>query len=166
MFKTPLALLALLTLTGCESEQPLPLRTTSSTVAPDRLLPGETLPGREKVFGIEVPPGLRVTSQFTDVVQLSGHVRPEAVTNYLRKHVVVDHVELGAQHTVFPRAYLKHDASKRLYRIDIVNERGVTNVKIRDITPPPVTQGLTEAERWERAGRNLDGSLKDRLKQY
>jgi hypothetical protein len=36
-------------------------------------------------------------------------------------------------------------------------------VTIRDITPPPLTPGLTEEQRWEQVGLNPDGTLKDRL---
>jgi hypothetical protein len=127
---------------------------------------GETLPGREQVFGIEVPRGMRVASRFNDVVQLSGHAAPEAVANHFRDHVLAQHVEVGANQTVFPRVFIKGDQSKRLYRIEIAHAQNRTTVNMRDITPPPVTEGLTEAERWERAGRNPDGTVKDPLKQY
>jgi hypothetical protein len=65
---------------------------------------------------------------------------------------------------VFPRVFVKGDKQKRIYRIEIHRARNLTTVNLRDITPPKVPQGLTEEERWERAGRNPDGSLKDPLK--
>lgn len=150
----------------CARDEPPPIERTQKPEAPDRLRPGETLPGREIVFGMEVPSGMRVASRFPEVVQLSGHVKPEAVINYFRKLVHADTVELGTTRTVFPRARVKTDEKKRLYRIEVVSERSLTKVRIRDITPSPPVQGLNNAERWERAGRNPDGSLKDRLKAY
>ena len=82
----------------------------------------------------------------------------------LREQVIVEHLELGTGRTVFPRVFVKNDPRKRLFRIEVSSQRNRTDVRIRDITPPPVTQGLNESQRWEQAGRNSDGSLKDRLK--
>jgi hypothetical protein len=154
-----------LALLGCEAPaaEPAPI---AEAVAPDRLTKEETLPGRSKVFGIEVPQGLSVAAEFDNVAHLTGHVKVEAVLGALRKQLVTSHVELGNQRATIPSAYVKDDASKRVYRVEIVSERGVTNVRIQDITPPPVAEGLNEEERWERAGRNPDGTIKDRLKVY
>jgi hypothetical protein len=132
----------------------------------DRLLPGEELPGRKRVFGIEVPHGLKVSSRFPDVVQLTGHVKLDSVLNVFRKQLLTEHIELGNQRAVFPRALVKGDAKKRVLRVEMVSEKGRVSVVIRDLTEPPVAQGLDEKERWDRAGRNPDGTLKDRLKVY
>ncbi len=159
-----LAAVALL-IAGCKSDDgpKLKLRPQSSA-SPDRLSDDEVLPGREEIFGIEVPRGMRVSSRFADFAMLTGHARPEAVANYFREHVLARHVEVGANQTVFPRVYVKGDESKRIYRIEIAHSRNRTTVSMRDITPPPETHGLSEQERWDKAGRNPDGTQKDRLK--
>lgn len=149
-----------------DAKSPEPLDRNLQASAPDRLRPGETLPGRERVFGIELPRGLSVAARFPEFVQLTGRVRSEDVANHFRKHVVAEHVELGTHRTVFPRAMVKGDEKRRIFRIDITRDRRMTYVKIRDITQAPVTQGLSEKERWDRAGRNPDGTLKDRQKVY
>jgi hypothetical protein len=118
------------------------------------------------VFGLEVPQGLVVAAEFTDTAQLNGKVELDSVLNALQKQLVSSPIELGNRRAVFPSAYVKGDAKRRLYRIEIAAERSFTTVKISDITPPPVVQGLDEDQRWERAGRNPDGTLKDRLKVY
>lgn len=156
--------LALLLAAACDSSDRTPKLTLSpASSAPDRLQKGELLPDKEQIFGIEVPRGMRVASRFQDVAQLTGHVKPEAMANYFRQHVLAQHVEIGANRTVFPRVFIKGDAKKRIYRIDIVSYQNLTTVNMRDITPPPVVEGLSEKERWERAGRNPDGTLKNPL---
>jgi hypothetical protein len=151
---------------ACKGERDQPLKRTPKAPAPDRLLPDEALPGVERVFGLEVPQGLSISAQFSDVAQLTGIVPAEAVVKKLRDQVIVEHLELGTERTVFPRVFVKNDPRKRLFRIEVSSQRNRTDVRIRDITPPPVTQGLNESQRWEQAGRNSDGSLKDRLKVY
>jgi hypothetical protein len=141
-------------------------RSVTRPVSGDSLAQDEVLPGRDQAFGLELPRGLRVISRHDDVVQMRGPLKPESVVNFFRERVAVQHVELGPNRTVFPRAYLKGDKTKRVYRIDVSGVGGQTTVKMRDITPPPVAPGLSEPQRWERAGRNPDGTLKDRKQVY
>lgn len=144
----------------------IPVRQRSTGTTPDRLLASEELPGQRRVFGIDVPAGLTVSAQFTDHAQLSGRVELNAVLKALQKQLVSGPVEYSPKRAVFTNALVPGDSKKRVYRIEIVAQRNVTSVQIRDITPLPVTEGLSEAERWDRAGRNPDGTLKDRLKVY
>jgi PBP1b-binding outer membrane lipoprotein LpoB len=161
------ALLSALALAGCSCERDATqLSRHAPPNATDRLLPGEELPGRPRVFGIEVPEGMHVAARFPKLAQLDGQVKLDAVTNYFKNHVDADRVELGNGTATFPSATVKGDAERRVYRIEVVAKHGTTSVKMRDITPPPVVEGLSEKERWERAGLNPDGSLKDRLKAY
>lgn len=156
-----------LLLVGCQepaNERPSPPR--SSTASPDRLLPSEELPGRPRVFGIEVPPGLKVSARFAERAQLTGHAELTGVVKALQKQLVTGAVELAPRRALFTSATVRSDPKKRVYRVEMVQERNLTTVQILDITPPPVMQGLSEAERWERAGMNPDGSVKDRLKVY
>lgn len=152
---------------ACRRDEEKPLvKNAPPPVATDRLLPGEELPGRPRVFGIEVPEGMRVSARFAKLVQLQGQVQHEAVANYFKTKVVTDRVELSKDRAIFPAATIPGDEEKRVFRIEIVSDHGTTSVRMRDVTPPPVEQGLSEKERWERAGFNADGSQKDRLKTY
>lgn len=137
-----------------------------STAAPDRLTKQEALPGRELVFGIEVPNAMRVSSRFDDVVHLTGSRTVRELVTYFSKHVSVANVELLPEGALFARARVNGDARGRVYRIDISQRGPISHVKISDVTAPPTIQGLSEAERWERAGLNADGTLKDRLQQF
>ena len=149
-----------------QDEAPPRTKAAEPGSSPDRLAPGEQLPGRERVFGIEVPEGLTVASRFPEVAQLSGHVKLESALSALQKQLEVEHIQLGTQRATFPRATVKGDTTKRLLRVELVSVRGRLDVNIRDITAEPAPEGLEERERWDRAGRNPDGTLKDRLKVY
>ena len=125
----------------------------------DRLEPGELAPGNTVVFGFRLPRDLTLERRFPDAAHAVGRVRPEHVANYVRQQVVVQHVEVGAGRTVFPRVRIKGGDAKKMYRIEVIADGAETKLVIRDVTPPPTVQGLTEAERWRQAGRTPDGKL-------
>lgn len=115
-------------------------------------------------FGIPVPQGLRVTGRYLKSVYMTGKAGAGDLTEYFRTHVLTDHLEIAGRQTIFPRVYVKGDALKRIYRIEIASlGPRYSKVTIRDITPPPLTPGLSEEQRWEQVGMNPDGTLKDRL---
>ncbi len=149
---------------GCQRDE----TTTENPVdAPeDHLAPGEHLPDAELTFGIEVPRGMRVTATFKDVAQLDGSLSIEQLVSYYKEHVLVAAIEMGATQAVFPRVYVRGDAQKRQYRIVISKHDNRSKVRITDVTGTPVVKGLSERERWERAGLNPDGTQKDRLKAF
>jgi hypothetical protein len=131
----------------------------------DRLAPGELAPGRVQAFGLLLPRELTVEARFHDQVHASGPVTPEALANYVRVRVDVVHVEIGAARTVFPRARIKGGDAQRIYRIEVVPSGPRTRLVIRDTTPPPTVQGISEAERWRRAGMTPSGELVDPKRQ-
>jgi hypothetical protein len=131
----------------------------------DRLARGELAPGKADAFGLLLPRRLRVEAEFPREVHASGRVPPEALANYIRKRVTVQHVELGAARTVFPQARINAGDSSRRYRIEVVAGRGgTTRLVVRDVTRAAAAQGLSQQERWRRAGIGPDGrplNLKD-----
>ncbi|HLV19434.1 MAG TPA: hypothetical protein VKZ49_01080, partial [Polyangiaceae bacterium] len=56
---------------------------------------------------------------------------------------------------------IKGQPPDKLYRIEIVEDGLRTRLLVRDVTPPPTVQGLTEQERYRRAGITPDGKLLD-----
>jgi hypothetical protein len=66
----------------------------------------------------------------------------------------------------FARVSLKGDTSGHVYDIEISREGTTSYVRMKDVTAPPRVQGLSDADRWQRAGMNPDGTVKDRLQQY
>ena len=164
------ALLAL-ALAGCESDEPPVVPADYGSAGPppawsarpvDRLAPGELRPGKAEAFGLVLPRKLRVQARHARAVHASGRVSPEAVANYIRQRVTVAHVELGAARTVFPNATINGGPAGKVFRIEVMAARGGgTNLVIRDVTPPPATEGLSEEERWRRAGLTPDGKVID-----
>jgi hypothetical protein len=124
----------------------------------DRLAPGELSPGTARAFGLEVPDGMLVRGQFYDVAYLHGRVAPDALANYVRERVVVDHVEIGAARTVFPYARIKKGPADRFFQIEVIAGNGLTELVIQDVTPRPKLPAPTSNEEsWRRAGRRPDG---------
>jgi hypothetical protein len=124
----------------------------------DHLAEGELAPSKQEVFGFPVPVGMRLENNLGDRAYLLGRIPPEHVANYVRQHVVVSHVELGAARTVFPQARIKGGPAGRVYTLEVVPDRLGTRLIIKDVTPPPPPPpGLTEEERWRAAGMSPDG---------
>lgn len=137
-----------------------------SNSAADRLVRGEALPGRPLAFGIEVPPPMQVNAEFNDLVQLSGPTGVRELVSYFAKHTNVVAVEMTSSGARFARVSLKGDTSGHVYDIEISREGTTSYVRMKDVTAPPRVQGLSDADRWQRAGMNPDGTVKDRLQQY
>ncbi len=148
---------------GCRSsEPPLELVRPAPTPTPPADQAGRPeLPDAETAFGLPVPEGLRVARHFADSAYLSGRLSMNEALAEIRKHVISGGVELTAKRALFSRAYIRQDEQKRLFRIEISKTHSGSQVRINDITPPPTTHGLSESERWRRAGRNPDGTLID-----
>jgi hypothetical protein len=123
----------------------------------DRLAPGELTEGKATAYGLVLPRQLQIERRFPDAVHAAGIASPEAVSNFVRQRVEVSHVEIGAARTVFPVARIKGGDTARSYRIDVVADGPTTRLVVRDVTPPPTPEGLSEEERWRRAGMTPDG---------
>jgi hypothetical protein len=126
----------------------------------DRLAPGELPPGEQALFGLVIPKGMKVQGQFSETGLAWGEVPAEDVANYVRSRVEVERVEIGAARTIFPAVRIKDGASDHTFRIEVVRESVGTRLIVQDLTPPPAPPpepGLSEAERWRRAGFTPDG---------
>ncbi len=47
---------------------------------------------------------------------------------------------------------MKGQPPERVVRIEVVEDFDSTELLLRDLTPPPVQPGLSEDERWRKAG--------------
>lgn len=147
----------LLVLGACDSDREKasapPPPSASARVPVDRLAPGELQPGTEKAYGLVLPRKLKVIQRFSDAVHAAGPLKAEDVANYIRKRVSVYRVELGATGTIFPDAKIRGGDKQRTYRITVsAVGRDRSKIAIEDVTPPPKVEGLSESERWKRAG--------------
>lgn len=136
-----------------------PVHAPSGVTTPDRLAEDEALPESETAFGVPVPRGMRLTRHFLDSAYLSGSLSVEQSLDHVRSLVLASSVEMAAGGAVFHRAKIRGDEEDRLFRIEITPTRRGSQVVIRNITPPPTTPGLSEADQWRQAGRNPDGTL-------
>jgi len=153
---------------GCRAKQEVvaggqPSASAAASARPpvDHLEPGELTPGKAVVFGMRVPRSMSVDRRYPDAAHISGSVTPESVANYVRKRVAVSRVEIGAARTVFPAVKIKGGDPQKTYRIEVIASPGRTKLVIRDTTKPPMTRGLSEAERWKRAGLTPEGKPLD-----
>lgn len=156
----PLTAMSVTTLSCSKEPIEAPVELTPS-VAPDRLAPGEPLIGSQQVWGLRVPDGMTIASQYARKVHLTGSRPLTAVVEALREQVTTSHIEVTPTRIVIARAYAKDVSERKLLRIEALIEGAQTRVYISDITPEPVPSGMSAAESWERAGRNPDGTIKN-----
>jgi len=154
---------------ACREQAPAPtLRGAAAASASrpvDHLAPDELAPGKSEVYGFPVPRGMDLESRLKDRAYISGRVSPEALANYVRQHVSVSHVEVGAARTVFPMARIKGGPVDRYYNFEVLPDGPQTRLVIKDVTPPPPPPpGLSDEERWRRAGMTPQGKPLDAKK--
>lgn len=137
---------------SCAQKPNPPPAPAPSASAVDRLLPGELSEGQERALGLAVPRGMLLERAFGDLAQARGRVEMEPLANYVRRRVDVATVEIGAARTLFPRAHVKGEPDAKLVRIEVVRDNDNSVLIVRDITPPPFVPGLSEDERWRKAG--------------
>lgn len=124
----------------------------------DQLRPGELAEGKEKMFGLVVPRDLRIVRRFSESIVATGAPRAEEVANYVRHRVTAATVEVGPARTIFNSARIKGDEREdKLLRIEVVQYPSKTELVVKDVTPIPIDEGLTEEERWRRAGISPSG---------
>ena len=126
---------------------------------PDRLTPGELAEGDAELFGLRLPKGMRVEARFAKSGHASGPISPEQLSNYVKGRIDVRHVELAASRTVFSNARIKGAAAEQRFRIEVIPRGQNSKLSVELLNPPkpPAEQGLSEAERWRRAGLTPDG---------
>lgn len=162
MSRTATTCLALALLAGCEGRKiEFGPGTPTSAKPMDRLAPGELPPGTTEVWGFIAPQAMRLDRQFPEQAFFVGNVSAEALANYVRTRVEAERVEIGAARTVFPAARIKAGKPDRIYRFEVLKEGMGSRLVIKDITPPPVEPGLSDEERWRKAGLTPDGKPLD-----
>jgi hypothetical protein len=166
--KSRLAFSTLLLCASCHPKTaPAPVGSATASAAStpvDHLAPDELASGAADIWGFPVPRDMHIESHYHEVAYLSGAVKPDALSNYVRDRVIVSHVEIGAGRTIFPDARIKGGAPDRVYELEVIPEPGRTQLVIHDLTPPKVLPGLTDAQRWQQAGLTPQGRPLDMKK--
>lgn len=157
------AYVALALVAGCKREEAPPPQVESNGAprpkTPDRVAPGALLEGEKVVFGWRAPRDMKLIARFPDAAHFEGRVKLAHLEDYVRQRVVMRHVEVTPTHSIFPNVRIRGGDPKRIYRFEIAPQRDSVELVIRDITPPPPTEGLSEEERWRRAGLTPEGKL-------
>ena len=158
MKRTGLAF-ALLAMVGCgKEEEPkilLPMALHRPTPV-DSTLPGEMAEGRERAFGFPMPRDMKIIARMEKVWTGETTLALESVANYVRARIATENVETGPSRTVFTDAVPRYDASKTI-KVTVARKSGKTLLIVRDKTRRPAEKGLSEEERWRRAGIGPDG---------
>lgn len=143
---------------GCKRSTP------KSELPPDRLAPSEVVESKEKAFGLPLPRVSEVKARFPTTMHVTSRLTAEELANFVRARSKGGKSTPGATSTVLEGVTPRDDDTKRL-TIEIRPSRSADGMKsemiVRDTTPPPLAPGLTDEERFRRAGLKPDGTLLD-----
>ncbi len=166
---------ALALIAGCGRNDPIQVGHASGASEPklatpvDRLAPGELEAGDEIAFGLPIPKGMRVVRRFSDSTHAKGKVDHDELVAYLKRRLATSHLTYEPDKVVFPEVRIRNEVGKgtgkaapdTTLRVEVWADRDMTWLRVTDTTVPPVVEGLTDAERWRRAGMHPDGSPLD-----
>jgi hypothetical protein len=146
---------------GDETGAQPPAPASAPDVPRDTTKPGEIAEGTEQAFGLLLPRDMVVTARLPDAVYATGNLPLVPLTNYVRERLLSQRVDTGPEKTVFAGAAIKADPTRRV-EVEVLSRRGKVQVVVRDRTPPPQVPGLSEEERWRRAGLTPKGKVIDK----
>lgn len=130
----------------------------------DQLAPNEVVEGQDKAFALPLPRYARVTGRFQTSITVRSHLTPEDLANFVRARVKEGKVVAGGAATTFENVVVPNEPGRRL-TIDVrratITGDARSEMTVRDTTPPPVEPGLTDEQRWKKAGFGPDGKLLD-----
>jgi len=127
--------------------------------SPDRLPAGKLLEGEELAFGFRIPKGMKL-SLTRKLARASGDVNFEDLSDYVKDRLVARHAEMFGARLVFPQAKIR-GGDGGIYEVTLINGGREQILLIQDIGRPPAPVGLSEEERWKRAGLTPKGQLVD-----
>lgn len=130
----------------------------------DHTLPGELREGSVKVAGLPLPDGFVVDRVFDGETYAHGPASPEQTANYLRRRLDAASVEVGATKTIFTRARARGGAVS--VRVEVIARGLSTSLIVIELHNQATEQGLSDEERWRKAGLRPDGSLIDPTKSF
>ena len=155
-------LVSLVILTNCGHRQQAAIgtnRDAGAKPAPiDHLAPGELGQSKLLAFGFPIPQGMVVERRFSNSVYLAGSVSPSALLDYVRTHAITGPAERIGNRRVFSKVKIRGGDSSRVYDIELDDSGTLQKLVVTDVTPPPLEPGLTEEERWRKAGYKPDGT--------
>lgn len=146
---------------SCKSKEDAP---KSKEVPSDHLANGEVVEGKERAFGLPLPRAARVAARFATSVDVTSPLAPEQLVNFTRARVTGGDVSPGTTTTKLANVIPRDDTSKRLtieIRVSRASDGSRSEMVVFDTTPAPVEPGLTEEQRWKKAGFTPQGKIAD-----
>lgn len=150
--------------TSCKRDEKPPPTETKPPPS-DHLVPGEVVEGKERAFGLPLPRMSRVASAAEGTIDVYSSLSPEDLVNFVRVRVKEGKVIPGSSSTLLEAVVPLGDLKKRI-SIDVHAFRGNdatvrSEMIVRDLTPIPSEPGLTDEQRWKKAGLTPDGRIAD-----
>jgi hypothetical protein len=141
----------------------VPLAEAVDAQAPrEHLADGELLEGTEQAYGLTLPRGLKIDTNLPPQIVASGEPKAADVANYVRRRVAMGSVKVGAASTMFLRVQVPARPGRELtIRVEPRATGTGVQMTIRDVTPPPVDQSLTDEQRWQQVGIAPGGKIAD-----
>ena len=134
---------------------------------PDHLAPNEVVESKERAFGLPLPRNSRIAAKFEKTVHVQTPLTPEDLVNFVRARVKDGKVMPGTSGTELTDVAPLSDPAKRL-SIDVRLYRGGeghrSEMIVRDTTLLPAEPGLTDEQRWQKAGLTPSGHVADPTK--
>jgi hypothetical protein len=131
---------------------------------PDHLAPNEVVESKERAFGLPLPRLSTVKARFAATVHVTSSLSPEELTNFVRARAKGGKVTPGATSTRFEDVTPRDDANKRL-TVEVrqlkLGDGTKSEMLVLDTTPPPVEPGISDEERWKKAGLKPGGEVLD-----
>lgn len=150
---------------GCKRQRPRKLLPAALRLAPvDSAAEGELSAGEVSAFGFVLPRGMRVTARMEDTVYARGQLGFEAAKRYLRDQLVDARAEETPHRLLLTEAKLAHRPADTL-RLSLSQTGNGVELVIRVRHRQAAEAGLSEAERWKRAGLTPDGQVIENLAQ-
>lgn len=126
----------------------------------DRLPPGELLEGPDEFFGFAVPKGMRGRLVAPGIVEITGRVDFDLLADYTKDRIAVRHAEMLPNQLIYRNARILGTQDK-VFDLIVSRQNSGTRLEIHEITKRPAPRGLSEEERWKRAGLKPSGGLID-----
>jgi len=104
---------------------------------------------------------MKIVSETESTAQATGSVRADDLSEYIRQRVLVNHVEMAERRVVFPKVKLRGDRSDHSLRIEVIDRGLEAQLLVVELVERAPIQGLSEEERWRRAGMKPTGELID-----
>jgi hypothetical protein len=118
------------------------------------------LEGPVEFFGFSVPRGMKGQLKAPRLVEITGQADFDKMAAYTKDRIAVRHAEMLQDQLVYRNARIL-GTKDRVFDLTLHRERLGSRLEILEITRSPATGGLSEEERWKRAGLKPSGGLID-----